>query len=325
MNRTRSKENTAPSDRRPLLWLAGAVLLALGGWFLVAQGRGDEHDHGAAASALPHRHDVPADLPHLHGLGYSADGSQLIAAAHSGLRLYMEGEWLVPDVPVNDYMGFSPVEGGFYSSGHPGPDSTRPNPLGLVKSVDLGRSLEHLGFEGESDFHLMAAGYRSHAIYLFNPQPNSRLEPGLHYTLDEGQSWQQAALQGLNSAPLALAVHPTEPGTIALGSEAGLLLSEDFGARFRLIGPPGPVTAVAFDHTGERLFFGYQQLGSVVLASGEVEAMPPLALGAEDAIAYIAPHPTAPGQLALATMGRDILVLDGQGAWRQIARAGVGQ
>ncbi len=40
----------------------------LGGWLLLGQGRSDEQSHVAA-------------LPHLHGLGYSADGSQFVAAA----------------------------------------------------------------------------------------------------------------------------------------------------------------------------------------------------------------------------------------------------
>jgi hypothetical protein len=101
-------------------------------------------------------------MPHIHGLGFSGDGKQLLVPAHDGFRVYAEGAWEMPALPVYDYMGFAPANDGFYSSSHPGPSSRLVNPLGLVKSTDGGKTLDSLGFEGESDFHLMGVGYYSH-------------------------------------------------------------------------------------------------------------------------------------------------------------------
>lgn len=58
-----------------------------------------------------------------------------------------------------------------------------------MKSTDGGKTLQKLGFEGESDFHLMSVGYTRHAIYLLNPGQNAKLAPGMHYSLDDGATW----------------------------------------------------------------------------------------------------------------------------------------
>lgn len=103
-------------------------------------------------------------MEHVHGLGFSSDGKQIILPAHNGLVSYSEGKWQNLDAPKHDYMGFHAVDHGFYSSGHPEPGSKLKNPLGIVKSSDFGKTLTILGLEGESDFHAMAVGYKNHAI-----------------------------------------------------------------------------------------------------------------------------------------------------------------
>lgn len=109
----------------------------------------------AAATAAPEYSVAPAgvELPHIHGLGFSPDGRQLIVPAHDGLRIYREGKWLIPPTPAHDYMGFAATNDGFYSSGHPHPSAGLVNPLGLIKSTDGGQTLTQLDFAGESDFH----------------------------------------------------------------------------------------------------------------------------------------------------------------------------
>ena len=158
-------------------------------------------------------------MPHTHGLGFSADGSQIIVPAHDGFRIFADGVWQTPALPVHDYMGYAPTNDGFYGSGHPGPASQLVNPLGLVKSTDGGKTLDHLGFEGESDFHLMGVGYASHVIYVVNPAPNAKLQVGLFYSVDDGQQWQQSAARGLTVPPTQIAVHPCEAATVALATE----------------------------------------------------------------------------------------------------------
>ena len=265
------------------------------------------------------------EIHHVHGLGFSPDGHQLFVAAHDGLRAYADGEWSVPDIPAHDYMGYSATEDGFYSSGHPNPSANRINPFGLIKSVDGGASLIRLGFEGESDFHVMTVGYRNHAIYVLNTAPNSRLPVGIHYSVDDGETWQQSALQGPTANPIQIAVHPTEANVVALATEGGLFVSFDHGGTFERVSEAGPVTAVTFSPNGEQLFFGYTTLAAYDLATKQIDSLQIPAIAADDAIGYIAINPIQPGEMAFATFGRDIyLSIDGGQSWQPIAQDGKG-
>jgi hypothetical protein len=266
------------------------------------------------------------EIPHIHGLGFSSDGRQLIVPAHDGLRVFADGVWSVPEVPAHDYMGYTPVDNGFYSSGHPHPSSGMVNPLGLVKSTDGGETLVQLGFEGESDFHLMAVGYENHAIYVLNPAPNSTLPAGLHYSLDDGKTWQTGAMQGLTARPFSLAAHPTEANTVAIATEGGLFLSTEYGNSFNQIGDVATVTAVAFDPNGTRLLFAFNRLLSYDPASEGITEVASPAVAADDAIGYIAVNPIEPEQIALATYNRDIYFSSDSGrTWQQIATDGKAQ
>lgn len=276
-------------------------------------------------ASMPGDQAVSVDMPHIHGLGFSADGRQLIVPAHDGLRLFADGEWAVPDVAAHDYMGYTPVDEGFYSSGHPHPSSGLANPFGLVKSTDGGETLEKLGFEGESDFHLMGVGYENHAIYVLNPAPNSRLPAGMHVSLDDGQTWRPCAVRGLTGRPIQIAVHPTEANRVAVATEGGLFLSADSGDSFTRIGDSAPVTAVAFHPDGQTLLFGANRLSAYDLASEQITAVPTPTIAADDAIGYIAANPVQDGEMALATFSRDIYLSPDNGqTWQQIAEDGKG-
>ena len=278
----------------------------------------DSHEHPEQTADVA--------MPHIHGLGFSPDGRQLLVPAHDGLRIYSEGKWQIPDVPAHDYMGFTVANDGFYSSGHPHPDSKLVNPLGLVKSTDGGQTLVKLGFEGESDFHFMAIGYENHAIYVANPAPNSTLQAGVYYTLNDGQSWQASALQGLTAQPVQMVVHPTDPAVVAMATEAGLFLSNDYANSLVRVAESGAVTAVTFHPNGQTLLLGYQQLSTYDLAVQRLTALPSPALDKDDAISYLAVNPVDPAAIAVATFSRDIhLSPDGGKSWTKIAEDGQAQ
>ncbi len=263
---------------------------------------------------------------HLHGLGFSADGEQLYAATHDGFAVYADGKWQVPDVPRHDYMGYAAVDDGFYSSGHPAAGSGLRNPLGLVKSTDGGKTLIPLGLEGEMDFHLMGAGYRSHAVYAFSPVEKAGLAFGLNYTLDDGKTWQRSAMEGLTGRLVQVAVHPTEVSVVAVATEEGLFLSTDYGDRFERIGDPAPVTAAAFSPDGGRLLFGFQQLFVYDLSTGQVEAVTAPPISNKDAFGYIAVNPVRPEEVVVSTFDGTIhRSADGMQTWEQIAAQGKGR
>jgi len=260
----------------------------------------------------------PIPLRDIHGISFTPEG-ELYVATHDGLLVYDEN-WSIPDVPVNDYMGYSGTVDGFYSSGHPGPTSTLPNPLGLVRSINFGETVSTLRFLGESDFHTMSASYRGEAVYLSNAAPNSELSQGLYYTLDDGQTWTAISANGLSDAPFSITVHPDDTGIVAVATRNGTYLSTDNGTNFQLI-QSGLASAVAFDtDAGTALYSGYQTLTqyNITDASSTIINVP--SFSAEEAIMFIAVSPVD-GRIAIATSERDIYVSDGN-SWQQIADSG---
>lgn len=267
-------------------------------------------------------------LTHVHGLEYSADGKQLMIPSHHGLALYENGRWRKAAGPEHDYMGFSATGSALYSSGHPAPGSGLVNPFGLIKSTDGGRTWRRLGLEGETDFHLLATGWRNNAVYAFNPAPNSRMPaPGLYHTRDDGMRWTRSAAAGLPQDIKSLAVHPDAADVVAVGTGAGLYLSRDGGARFERIVGGMPVLSIEFALDGKHLWFGshdgqarLMQLALDAGARPQPLGLPPLT---EDAVAYIAQNPARPDELAVATFRRDVYLSPDRGrSWQQIARQG---
>jgi len=267
-------------------------------------------------------------LTHVHGLAWSADGARLYIPSHHGLAVFQDGRWSKAPGPEHDYMGFSATRERFYSSGHPAQGSGLLNPFGLIRSDDGGKTWKNLGLEGESDFHLLATGFATNAVYVFNHGANSRMQSaGLHYTRNDGLMWKKAAGRGLSGEPTSLAVHPEDPKVVAIGTRDGLFLSVDSGESFRRAAS-GQTLAVSFDLDGTRLWYAGHD-GSPTLrrmdwkgARASAVDLPPLA---DDAVAYIAQNPARRDEYAIATFKRSAFVSrDGGKSWVPIARQGQG-
>ena len=276
---------------------------------------------GAAAIARPQQ-----ILHHVHGLAFTPDGKALVVPAHVGLAVYRDGRWERAAGPAHDLMGFSLGERAIYSSGHPAPNTPLANPLGLVKSTDGGKTWQSLSLAGEADFHAMAVGYRSGAVYVVNGAPNSRMpRPGIYFTTDDGGSWKRSETAGLAAEVIGIAAHPTEARTVAVGTLGGLYLSRDSGARFERIGDASPVPAVAFDLDGKHLYFsgeGGSKLSRIAL-DGRGNTSLGLPRIGSDVVFYIAQNPAKPSELAIATRKRQVfLSRDAGRTWTQIARDG---
>lgn len=284
----------------------------------------------AGVALPPARAEASLTLVHVHGLSYSADGRQLMIPSHHGLAVYSDGRWTKAEGPAHDYMGFAATRDAIYSSGHPAPNSGLTNPFGLIKSQDGGRSWQKLGLEGESDFHMLAASHGTNAVYVFNPLPNSRMrQAGLHYTLDDGRTWQRAEARGLPARIHGLAVHPKDASLVAAATAEGLYLSRDAARSFeRLVGGK-QVLAVSFDLDGEQLWFSsfasqatLWRIGLKAGAQAQPVKLPALGEG-EDAVAYLAQHPQRRAEIAIATFKRSVYLSPDQGGrWTQIAKEG---
>lgn len=266
-------------------------------------------------------------LHHVHGLAYSSDGKQLMIPSHEGLAVYRDGKWSKAPGPQHDYMGFSATSKHIYSSGHPAPGSGLVNPFGLIRSKDGGKTWQKLGLEGETDFHLLATGWNTNAIYVWNPAPSSRMKaPGLHYTLNDGFAWKRASAAGLSGEPRALAVHPDDAATVAVATSEGLYLSRDSGERFAKAAASGEGLSVFFDLEGKHLWYGEfdgrSRLTRVPLSGGNPVQidLPPLK---DDAVAYIAQNPARRLEHAIATFQRSVYLSKNAGrSWKQIADRG---
>ncbi|MBM7570559.1 F510_1955 family glycosylhydrolase [Aquibacillus albus] len=283
---------------------------------------------GTAQDSVHEGKEEKVSFRHIHGLGYSSDGEEVYVPAHDGLRVFKDGEWTIPPVgEKHDYMGFSMFKDGFYSSGHPAPGSDLANPLGIVKSTDMGETIEMVDLYEEIDFHGMTVGYETEDIYVFNPSENSRMEqPGFYYSTDQTDTWNQAQLQGLEGQATALAAHPTKSGTVAIGTDQGVFQSDDYGDNFQKLSVSDAVSAVSFDHQDNLMVATDEgELIQVNLASGEGNelSIPDLA---GDVITYIKQNPVTSDSLVLATSEKDIYFSeDGGKTWDQSVHEGVAQ
>lgn len=183
----------------------------------------------ASTTGAPAAGTVPAtgssSLPssHVHGLSVNRETDQVLLATHEGLfDITTAPAAKIGD--INDLMGFtaSDDEGTFYASGHPGPGSDLPSPLGLIKSVDGGKTWEQLSRQGESDFHALTAVKSGIVAY-----------DGTLRTSPDGKTWSVATA---GFAPAALAGSP-ESDTVLATTRDGLQRSTDGGKTW------GPNTA----------------------------------------------------------------------------------
>lgn len=188
---------------------------------------------GGADTDQSSRDDVRVNDPgavHVHGLGINPADRALFLATHTGLFRAAQGELQARRVAdrFQDTMGFT-VTGPnrFLGSGHPDGREGLPPFLGLIQTVDAGRSWEPVSLMGKRDFHLLeAAGKR---IYGFGSDFENR-EAALLVSSDAGLSWEEA------TAPeplVSLAIDPNAPERVLASGEQGLYVSGDAGRRWR--------------------------------------------------------------------------------------------
>ncbi|WP_332696218.1 F510_1955 family glycosylhydrolase [Halalkalibacter lacteus] len=269
--------------------------------------------------------DESVTFMHIHGLDYTGDGQEIYVPAHDGLKIYSDGMWSdQTEGELHDYMGFSMVEDGFYSSGHPAPGSKMADPFGIVKSTDKGKTLEILDLYEEIDFHGMTVGYNTKDIYVFNPAPNSRMdEPGFYYSTDETETWNQSKLEGIVGQASTLAAHPTEEGVVAIGTDAGVFISKDYGDSFEALLENVNATAVSFDHHNSLLVSVPGKVLSISLEGTNQTDLNIPQLDSGDAVAYVRQNPQDVNEYVFATFNKDIFMTKDSGeTWMEIVDQG---
>lgn len=210
----------------------------------------------SSGTAAPSPAGTGSGLPdaHVHGLSVNSETGQVLLATHDGL-FDVSKKPATKIGATNDLMGFTAAmdDGVFYASGHPGSDSTLPNPLGLIKTTDGGRTWEELSRQGGSDFHALTAiksgivGYDGSlrtsadgrawktvdtafqpAALAGNPYSNTVLATttdGVQRSTDGGNTWQleksSPVIQFAAFASANEAVGVAPDGTVHYSSDAG--------------------------------------------------------------------------------------------------------
>lgn len=173
---------------------------------------------------------------HVHGISVDPKTGRVLLATHNGLFDATGGS---PERigPVIDLMGFSSAgDEHFYASGHPGPGTDLPNPVGLIHSDDGGKTWEPLSRQGESDFHALTV--TRDGITGYDGQLRMTRDLKKWTTTDTGI--QPYSLAGTSTSTVLLAT-----------TEQGVQRSDDGGKTWKL--PAGApvllVTAFADDST----------------------------------------------------------------------------
>ncbi|MRS23610.1 F510_1955 family glycosylhydrolase [Bacillus sp. RIT694] len=286
--------------------------------------------HTETANTIPqnfYKETTFGKIEHIHGIGYAGNMPGVSIATHSGIKVYQNGKWLETKTELHDYMGFQATKNGFFASGHPEPGANLQNPLGLMKSSDGGNTLEKLAFYGESDFHNLAVGYNTEAIYLYNERPNSKLQQGFYFSTNNGQDWKNSKLKGLSSTIHSFSVHPDQSSVVAVSAKDGVYLSTDYGNTFELLSTSLESTAVTLSN--EDVFYApinKQMITKKSIATNEETNIQTPSLDSKDTIMYISQNPQNSAEIVFATMKANVFISTDEGkTWKQITKEGAFQ
>ncbi|POH72561.1 F510_1955 family glycosylhydrolase [Arthrobacter glacialis] len=168
---------------------------------------------------------------HVHGIYVDPSSTKVLLATHDGLFDATGTARKKISENTIDLMGFtsSAEPGTYYASGHPGPDSSLPNPLGLVKSTDEGKTWQQVSRGGQSDFHALTVSGGS--LVAFDGQLR---------TSTDGIAWSTSPA---TFSPAGLAGNPASTVVLAT-TEAGIQRSIDAGQTWELV-PKGPIIQFA--------------------------------------------------------------------------------
>jgi hypothetical protein len=188
----------------------------------------DGADHAgddSAGQALPSRH--------VHAVAHNPANGHVYLATHDGLFRLKPGAGPARVGPVIDLMGFT-VAGPdhFYASGHPGPGTALPNPVGLIESIDGGQTWTALSRQGRSDFHTLTVSPAG----IVGFDGNELAATG------DGRSWRTLTPP---VTPHAAAASP-DGTTLLVSGEAGLTRSTDQGRTWTRVATPLPLQLLAW-------------------------------------------------------------------------------
>ncbi|HYK73641.1 MAG TPA: sialidase family protein, partial [Pseudoneobacillus sp.] len=188
-------------------------------------------------------------IEHIHGMAISADSTTYVAT-HEGLFSTQDvgDTWNKVGTFDADLMGFHlKSDGTMITSGHPGPKTDLPNPLGFLTSKDKGYNWDALEYVGKIDFHLLTSSLNNpDIIYGINQMGTGKYGAGLYTSKDGGKEWEKIVPTGMPEdmhQVYSLMVMPDDDSKLLAGTENGLLISADGGKTFNIFDKSRLITA----------------------------------------------------------------------------------
>jgi hypothetical protein len=122
-------------------------------------------------------------VTHIHNV--KTFGEKILIGTHEGLFQFISQNNMSPiGKDPFDVMGLDADGTALYASGHPSVGSKLPNPLGLLRSTDGGKTWKSISLLGEVDFHSLEVS--GNQMYGGNATEGS-----LMYSKNLGKSWKK--------------------------------------------------------------------------------------------------------------------------------------
>ncbi|MEH7883690.1 hypothetical protein V7654_05120 [Bacillus sp. JJ1609] len=277
------------------------------------------------------RENTEMQFQKIHGLGYVLNQNELYFGTDHGLVKYVDNKWYSTTKNNHDYIGFQAAAAGFYASGHPEPGTQWKNPLGIIKSIDKGKSFQKLAFYGESNFEYLAAGYLSDILYVVNENSNSKLDFGIYYSIDQGESWKESKLDGFHANSInMIAAHPKRLNTVGISTDKGLYLSLNNGDHFDKVTEEINVSAVQFEEHSLLYFSIGEETANLfrmdLFSHKKTEIELPASVSIHNPVTLVASNPKNREEITVVTSKNDIYQTHTHGIkWKTLAKNGENQ
>jgi hypothetical protein len=263
----------------------------------------------------------------INGIGYPGNDDALYIATNNGLKLYRASKWLEASGNMHNYQSFQAVQAGFIASGHPRKGAGLKDPIGVVESLDQGKSLKKLAFYGLNYFHFLSGSYFGREIYVTNENSSGQFDAGVYYSKDNGSSWNKCKLTDFTADSLGMiAVHPKNGKEIAMATRTGIFYSEDYGKTMRPVTPPDMITSLTF--IGNDILFSSVEDKKILMKKVNPITMEQTTilfpfLDYDNPVTYIAADPKNENRLSFSTYKNDLYEsADGGKNWNLLLAKG---
>ena len=154
-------------------------------------------------------------VSHIHHV--KAVENKILVLTHEGLyELVGKNKMNLVGKDKFDVMGFTTLGKALVASGHPSQGSKKPNPIGLVKSLDGGLTWKDVSLVGKVDFHFLEGAGTD--LYGADSQSGN-----LMYSANSGKTWSSLGMNTFTD----IAVSPVASGVAIAIKNSELLLTKN--------------------------------------------------------------------------------------------------